>query len=303
MNNLKEHIDEFLRYLLIDKGYSSNTIESYKRDLIKFLEYNKNKDINSISNRDLKEYIKYLNKEELNERSISRNISCLKSFYKFLVIDKKIKENPSEILFIPKIKKSLPNTLTEDEVMNLLDVTLNDNYSYRNKAMLELLYATGLRVSELVNLKLQNIDLNDNIVRTFGKGSKERIIPLGEFASEYLYKYINEYRGSLIKKYNNEYLFLNNHGYKMTRQGFFKIIKTIAKNKGIDKPLSPHTLRHSFASHMLKYGADLRTIQELLGHSDISTTQIYTHITNEELKENYKEFHPHGNWYYNIFLI
>jgi len=295
MSNLYELIEEFLRYLLIDKGYSANTIESYRRDLTKFLNYNKNKNINDISNNDLKEYVKYLNKENLNEKSISRNISSLKSFYKFLVIDKKINTNPAESIYIPKTKKSLPNILTEDEIINLLDINLNDNYSYRNKAMLELLYATGLRVSELVNLKLQNIDLNDNIVRTFGKASKERVIPLGEYASEYLYKYISEYRGSLIKQYNNEYLFLNNHGNKMTRQGFFKIIKLIAKNKGIDKTLSPHTLRHSFASHMLKYGADLRTIQELLGHSDISTTQIYTHITNEELKENYKEFHPHGN--------
>ena len=178
---------------------------------------------------------------------------------------------------------------------HIFDINLTDNFSYRNKAMLELMYGTGLRVSELVNLKLQDIDLTEDIVRTFGKGSKERIIPLGEYASFSLNEYINKYRSSMLKKYNNEYLFLNNHGNKMTRQGFFKIIKIIADQKGINKSLSPHTLRHSFASHMLKYGADLRTIQELLGHSDISTTQIYTHITNEKLKENYKEFHPHGN--------
>ena len=292
---LKNLIEEFLRYLLIDKGYSNNTIESYKRDLIKFLEYNKNKSIDSISNDDLKEYIKYLSKDNLNDKSISRNISCLKSFYKFLVIDKKIKNNPAESLYIPKVRKSLPNILTEDEILKLLDVNLSDNYSYRNKAMLELMYGTGLRVSELVNLKLNDIDLNQEIVRTFGKGSKERIIPIGEFASESLKVYINNYRNSMLKKYNNDYLFLNNHGNQMTRQGFFKIIKNLAKEKGIEKELSPHTLRHSFASHLLKYGADLRTIQELLGHSDISTTQIYTHITNEQLKENYKEFHPHGN--------
>jgi len=161
--------------------------------------------------------------------------------------------------------------------------------------MLELLYSSGLRVSELVNLKLQDVDLNEDIVRAFGKGSKERVIPLGEFAKESLYEYIYKYRGLMLKKYNNDYLFLNNHGNQMTRQGFFKIIKAIAKEKGINKEISPHTLRHSFASHLLKYGADLRTIQELLGHSDISTTQIYTHITNQKLKENYKEFHPHGN--------
>lgn len=295
MNNLKELIEQFLRYLLIDKGYSNNTIESYKRDLIKFLEYHKDKNINDISNKDLKEYIKYLNEENLNEKSISRNISCLKSFYKFLVIDKRVKNNPTEILFIPKIKKSLPSTLTEEEVLKLLDINLIDNYSYRNKAMLELMYGTGLRVSELVNLKLQDIDLHQDIVRTFGKGSKERVIPIGEFASDAVREYINNYRSTMLKKYNNEYLFLNNHGNQMTRQGFFKIIKAIAKEKGINKALSPHTLRHSFASHLLKYGADLRTIQELLGHSDISTTQVYTHITNEQLKENYKEFHPHGN--------
>ena len=161
--------------------------------------------------------------------------------------------------------------------------------------MLELLYATGLRVSELINLKLQDIDFSQDIIRTFGKGSKERIIPIGDYAKEYLEKYIYEYRSSMLKRENNEYIFLNNHGKQMTRQGFFKIIKKIAKEKGINKELSPHTLRHSFASHLLKYGADLRTIQELLGHSDISTTQIYTHITNEELKQNYNEFHPHGN--------
>lgn len=295
MDNLEELIDEFLRYLLIDKGYSNNTIESYRRDLIKFLKFNKDKKIQSITNDDLKEYLKALKLEGLNEKSISRNISCLKSFYKFLVIGKYTKNNPSEFLFIPKTKKSLPNILTEEDVLKLLDIELTDNFSYRNKAMLELMYATGLRVSELVNLKLQDVDLSQDIVRTFGKGSKERIIPIGDYAKEYLEKYIYKYRGTMLKKNNCEYLFLNNHGNKMTRQGFFKIVKKIAKEKGIEQELSPHTLRHSFASHLLKYGADLRTIQELLGHSDISTTQIYTHITNEELKKNYEDFHPHGN--------
>ena len=295
MNSLNELIEEYLRYLLIDKGYSTNTIESYRLDLQKFLEFNKNKDIDNISNDDLKKYVKHLKEIDLNEKSISRNISCLKSFYKFLIIGKYVNNNPSDSLFMPKIKKSLPKILTEDEVLKLLDITLNDNFSYRNKAMIELMYATGLRVSELINLKLQDIDLNQNIVRIVGKGNKERVIPIGEYASEYLEKYVYNYRGSMIKQNNTEYLFLNNHGKKMTRQGFFKIIKNIAKEKGITKDLSPHTIRHSFASHLLKYGADLRTIQELLGHSDISTTQIYTHITNEELKKNYENFHPHGN--------
>ncbi len=295
MNKLSDLIVEFLRYLLIDKGYSENTIESYKRDLDKFLEYNKNTSIENISNEDLKKYIKYLNDTGLNEKSIARNISSLKSFYKFLVISKYISSNTSDSLYLPKIKKSLPSTLTEEEVFSLLDIELIDNFSYRNKAMLELLYASGLRVSELINLKLQDVDFSQDIIRTFGKGSKERIIPIGDYAKEYLEKYIYEYRSSMLKKESNEYIFLNNHGKQMTRQGFFKIIKKLAKEKGINKELSPHTIRHSFASHLLKYGADLRTIQELLGHSDISTTQIYTHITNEELKQNYNEFHPHGN--------
>ena len=295
MNSLKELIEEFLRYLLIDKGYSNNTIESYKRDLLTFLEFNKDKNINAIGKEELKKYIKNLNNKKLNEKTISRHISCLKSFYKFLVIDKRINENVSEVLFMPKTKKSLPKILTEEEVFSLLDIKLVDNYSYRNKAMMELMYATGLRVSELINLKLQDIDLINEVVRVFGKGSKERVVPLGEIAVISLKEYISKYRPLMLKQYNNDYLFLNNHGNNMTRQGFFKIIKSIAKEKGIKSEISPHTIRHSFASHLLKYGADLRTIQELLGHSDISTTQVYTHITNEELKQNYKNFHPHGN--------
>ena len=293
--NLLELIEEFLRYLLIDKGYSNNTLESYKRDLLIFLEYNKNKDINEITSDDLKKYIKYLNDKKLNERSISRNISCLKSFYKFLVIEKKVNDNVANTLFIPKTKKALPKTLSEEDVFKLLDINLIDNYSYRNKAMLELIYATGIRVSELVNLKLQDVDLEQEIIRIFGKGRKERVVPIGEYASISLKEYIHKYRILMLKTYNNDYLFLNNHGNQMTRQGFFKIIKKIAEEKNIKSEISPHILRHSFASHLLKYGADLRTIQELLGHSDISTTQIYTHISDQKLKENYKEFHPHGN--------
>ncbi len=292
MDNL---IDEFLRYLIIDKGYSTNTVESYKNDLNKFSLFNKNKNIKDITSTDLKEYVKYLNNELSSSRSISRNVSCIKSFYKFLNIEKYINDNPSDVLYEPKIKKSLPNTLTEDEVASILDIKLETPYDYRNKAMLELMYATGLRVSELVNLKLQDIDFSEDLIRTFGKGNKERVIPMGDYASLYLKKYIYDYRPLMLKKRPCEYVFLNNHGLGLTRQAYFKTIKEIARIKGIKKDISPHTLRHSFASHMLKHGADLRTIQELLGHSDISTTQIYTHITNEELRKNYEEYHPHGN--------
>ena len=292
--NLHDAIEDFLRYLLIDKNYSNNTIDSYKEDLIKFRDFFKNKSISDIDIDDLKKYVKYLNDLNLNELSISRSISCIKSFYKYLNIEKIIDNNPSDTLYLPKVRKKLPNTLSEEEVDKLLDINLTDCFSYRNKAMLEVLYATGLRVSELVNLKMENIDFESDIIRTFGKGNKERVIPIGEYARYYLDLYLKDYRNQMLKHGNNEYVFLNNHGKNMTRQGFFKIIKVIASEKGINKEISPHILRHSFASHLLKHGADLRTIQELLGHSNVSTTQIYTHISNEELKENYKNYHPHG---------
>ena len=287
-------INEFCDYLLIDKHYSNNTIESYKRDLIKFYEYNK-KDIKNIDKDDIKSYLKYLNDNKMNERSIARNISSLKSLYKFLIINKIIKNNPMESISLPKLGKKLPNTLSEEDINKLLDIKLNDNYSYRNKAMLELMYATGLRVSELVNLKVYDVNLDEAIVKTMGKGSKERIIPIGDYALNALKIYINEYRSSLFKREVNDYLFLNNHGKQMTRQGFFKIIKKLAIEQGVNKDFSPHTLRHSFATHLLSHGADLRIIQELLGHSDVSTTQIYTHVSNEELEDTFKKYHPHGN--------
>ena len=291
MSEIDNLIEDFLRYLLIDKGYSKNTISSYRIDLERFNEYFKNKGINEIDNSDLKKYIKSL---DLNEKSISRTISSLKSFYKFLIIEKIVKNNPTDGLYMPKVKKSLPNIMSVEDVTKLLDIKLDDHFSYRNKAMLELMYATGLRVSELVELKLNDIDFSDDIIRIMGKGSKERIIPIGDIALAYLEEYINNHRSLMLKGNSCDYVFLNNHGKKMTRQGFFKIIKKIAKDVGINSEISPHTLRHSFASHLLKYGADLRTIQELLGHSDISTTQVYTHIANEELRKNYDEYHPHG---------
>lgn len=287
-------IDEFCNYLLIDKHYSNNTIESYKRDLTKFYVYI-DKDFKKISKDDIKNYLKYLYDDKMNERSISRNISTLKTFYKFLNISKIVNNNPVDSISSPKLGKKLPNTLSEDDINKLLDIKLIDNYSYRNKAMLELMYATGLRVSELVNLKVYDVNLEEAIVKTMGKGSKERIIPIGDYALSALKTYINEYRSSLFKREVNDYLFLNNHGKPMTRQGFFKIIKKLASEQGITKEFSPHTLRHSFATHLLSHGADLRIIQELLGHSDVSTTQIYTHVSNEELEDTFKKYHPHGN--------
>lgn len=291
-DEFKSKLDEFSQYLLLEKKYSENTKSSYIEDLKNFGQYFKLASIKQINKQDIDNYINDLSKN-VSPKSLSRHISCLKTFYKYLLIDGFIKENPACHLKSPRMNKTLPKVLSEEEVIKLLDVPLTDDYSYRNKAMLELMYSSGLRVSELINLKVNDIDLSMNLVRIFGKGSKERIVPIGDYASNALFEYINYHRGNLIKK-TTDYLFLNSRGTAMTRQAFFKIIKKRKIESDIKTDVSPHVLRHSFASHLLKYGADLRTIGELLGHADVSSTQIYTHISNEKLKENYKESHPHG---------
>ena len=294
MSEIDDLINKFTEYLIIDKKYSKNTIKAYNNDLKKFKNFFKNKDINKIDETSIREYLKYLNKENNDTRTISHNISTLRSFYKFLLIEKILKNNPMEYIELPKTKKTLPKTLSIEEIDKLLDINLTDSFSYRNKAMLELMYSSGLRVSELINVSIHDIDTSNCIIRIMGKGSKERIVPLGDYAIRYIELYLKEHREKLIKRELNDYLFLNNHGKKMTRQGFFKILKGIAREKNIKTEFSPHTLRHSFATHLLNGGADLRSIQEMLGHSDISTTQIYTHVSKEKLKENYNNFHPHA---------
>lgn len=288
----EKYIEEFIDYLRFEKKYSENTISSYKRDLNKTNTYIK-KDFAKLNKKDIQNYIQKISKSK-NASSVSRSISTLKSFYKFLELNKYTNKTPLTTITNPKTVKKLPKILSEEEIEKLLDINLKTDFDYRNKAMLELMYSSGLRVSEIINLNVNDIDLSNASVRIFGKGSKERIIPLNDYAIDALNNYILTHRRSLFKHGESNYLFLNNHGNKMTRQGFFKILKKIAKEKGIKSELSPHTLRHSFATHLLKHGADLRSIQELLGHSDISTTQIYTHITSERLQKNYEEFHPHG---------
>ena len=206
-----------------------------------------------------------------------------------------IKENPTIYLTIPKQKRLLPEVLTEDEIIKLLDINLIDKYAYRNKAMLELIYSSGLRVSELLNIKIHDINLNEATLKVMGKGSKERLLPLGDYALYYVKEYLLDYRDKFTNYNKTDYLFLNSRGDKLSRQSFFKIIKEQQELKGIKKDISPHTLRHSYATHLLKHGADLRSIQELLGHSSISTTQIYTHIVDEQLKEEYDSCHPHSS--------
>lgn len=295
-DKFKDKIDDFKTYLLIDKKYSNNTINSYSNDLLKYYNYMKQKNIklDNIKKEDIQDYIKSLKENGIDNRSISHNISVIRSFYKFLLIQKYITNNPIMFIEMPKLKKSLPKVLSIEEIEKLLNIKLDDDFSFRNKAMLELMYATGLRVSELVNLKINDIDYDMEVLKTMGKGRKERIIPIGDYAMEALKNYVFEHRNSMLKKDYNDYLFLNNHGKRMTRQGFFKIVKAKAIECDIKTNFSPHTLRHSFATHLLSYGADLRSIQELLGHSDISTTQIYTHVSNEKIKHDYKKFHPHG---------
>jgi len=285
---MEQCIISYLDYLKYERKLSNNTISSYSDNLNQFKKYFENKNILTLTESDIKSFIRSLDK---TEKTKAHYLTVLNSFYNFLCNENKIKINPCENIKQPKLPKKLPNYLTIEEVDKLLDVRLDNPLAYRNKAMLELLYSTGIRISELINLKLNNIDFTDELIRVMGKGSKERIIPLGEEAIKYLKMYINQYRNLILKTKTSDDLFINNFGNKITRQGFFKIIKKECAIHGIEKNVSPHTLRHSFATHMLNNGADLRIIQELLGHSDISTTQIYTHISKDKIKQDY-ELHP-----------
>ena len=290
----QEILKDYRVYLLTEQHLLDNSISSYITDITKYLEYMESSNINSykdINKNNLISYLSFLDKEDYSIYSVVRKISSIRSFHLFLY--KKYKINDiTEQIDNPRFYKKIPDVLSIEEVDMLLDINLHDAYSYRNKAMIELMYATGLRVSELVSLEVNNVDLEEGIVRCFGKGNKERIVPIGEVALKYLKIYLTYYRESLLKKSPSTYLFLNNHGKNMTRQGFFKILKSIAKERGIEKNITPHMLRHSFATHLLNNGADLRSIQMMLGHSNLSTTQIYTNVNSGVLKENYDLYHP-----------
>ena len=290
-----ESIEEYLSFCMIDKGLSKNTYESYKNDLNKYKEYCNSKNITDPKNikpETIENYLAHLYEKDSDETStVARKLTAIKNYHSFLEKEKITDKNVSIGIKRPKLKKQIVKTLSVEDVDKLLDITLKTPFDYRNKAMLELIYATGLRVSELVNLTLNNIDFTNCIIRIVGKGNKERIIPLGEYSMYYLNMYM-DVRSSLLKKEVCDALFINNHGKKITRQGFFKNLKSILKEKGLDEDVSPHTLRHSFATHLLNSGADLRSIQEMLGHSDISTTRIYTHVSDNKLNSDYKEYHP-----------
>ncbi len=290
---------EYQHYLISEKMKGENTVKSYSSDLENYLYYLEQKllidDVSLITTDSIKKFLTYLKKLGYSASSSSRALSAIKSFHKFLFIEHHTKTNPATSLSSPKLEKKLPTVLSIEEVLKLLD-TLDSStpYNQRNQAMIELMYATGLRVSELVSLKLTDLHLTNKMISTTGKGNKERIVPINDYASKILRNYIIEARPKLVIPSRDEgYVFLNNQGTAISRQSFFLILKEIAKKAGISKEISPHTLRHSFATHLLEAGTDLRLIQEMLGHEDISTTQIYTHLSNKKLKEIYKGAHPH----------
>lgn len=285
---MPDNLKEYENYLKFEKNYSMNTINSYLSDIKEYQEFKKG-DILSSTKEDILAYLKTI--KNLESTTISHKISSLKSFFKYYQKRKKIKVNPLANIKSPKIAKKLPTYLTLEEVSKLLDVEIKSPYDARNKAILELLYSSGIRISELCNMQTSNYNSYECIIRLIGKGSKERIIPLGDYAISVLEDYINNYRPKINKKNINS-IFINNRGDAISRQFIFKIIKKECLKKGIRKNVSPHTLRHTFATHLLQNGADLRIIQELLGHENISTTQIYTHVSNQELKNDYQKFFP-----------
>lgn len=289
-------LEGFLEYLCVEKGLTANTLVAYRRDLEKFFLYCKNKEVTnpqSIDRNFLAVYIYVLKRRQDSPATIARQIASLKGYFKFLCLENLIESDPTVNLESPKLEKKLPKVLSMAEVDKLLKTPSGyEPLQLRDKSMLELIYATGLRVSELINLTVKQVNIDLAYVRCMGKGNKERIIPMGSFAAKSIMTYLEKGRPYIIKNPYEDILFLNHHGQRMTRQGFWKIIKKHARTTGISKEITPHTLRHSFATHLLINGADLRSVQELLGHADISTTQIYTHLTNKRLQEVYKQTHP-----------
>ena len=289
-------LDSFLSYLVVEKGLSENTLESYGRDLKKFLLFIKSRGISSareIKYGDILDFMTRSREEGLNATTIVRSMVSVKQFFKYLLAEKVLSEDPTAHIKTPKMKKAIPGVISLDDVESILGAPDESTpEGLRDAAMLEILYATGIRVSELIGLKLNDVNFELGFVVVYGKGSKERVVPIGDKAREKLLSYLRDSRPSLLKGREAKALFVTRRGAGMTRQGFWKIIKAQALKAGVTKKISPHTLRHSFATHLLERGADLRTIQVMLGHSDISTTQIYTHVESERLKEIHKKYHP-----------
>ena len=291
--NISTLVDRFIDSLWLEDGLSKNTLESYRYDLKNFSIWYK-KDLIEVTQSNIQEYLAFKFPSS-KSRSISRLLATLRRFYRYLLREKIIKEDPTLMIEMPKQSKTLPKSLNEEEVENLLNApNIYQDQGLRDRAMLELLYACGLRVTELVSILLTELSMNDGVIRITGKGNKTRLVPLGEEAMSWINKYLTHARDQILKEKNSKFLFVTNRGEAMTRQTFWHIIKKYAFAAGIQKSISPHVLRHAFATHLLNHGADLRVVQMLLGHSDISTTQIYTHIAKERLKDLHEKHHPRG---------
>ncbi len=293
---MKTLLEQFSHYLTVEKGLARNTVDSYRRDLNIFFAFLESRGITSPSkvNRDLiTSYLLGLKEAGRASSTISRNVASIRSFFTFLVQEDLLEENPSQLVKAPPIEKKLPRVLTTKEVDRLLQQPRSDGQAgQRDKAMLELLYASGIRVTELVSLNLTDFSPEAGFLRCRGKGMKERIVPIGSVAVKCVREYIGSSRQKMLKRREEKALFLNHHGRRLTRQGFWKILKKYVRQSQLNGEVTPHTLRHSFATHLIENGADLRSVQEMLGHSDISTTQIYTQITRRKIREVYDKTHP-----------
>jgi integrase/recombinase XerD len=288
-------IDQFIDFYWLTTGASKNTLSAYRSDLKIFSKWLNNISLIDVDKKQIQDYFSYRKDSNISASTQSRMLTCLHSFYQFLSDKKNLKIDPTEQLDYPKLEKKLPIFLNVQEVERLLEAPNSKSlFGQRDRAMLELLYSCGLRVSELINLSYHNINLKDEFIRIHGKGNKERLLPMGEIAIDYLTKYELNSRPALLKNGQSDSYFLSNRGKAMSRQNFFYIIKDYASKAGIEKPLSPHSLRHAFATHLVQKGADLRSVQLMLGHSDISSTQLYTHIQNAQLKAQHQKHHPRG---------
>ncbi|WP_338749938.1 site-specific tyrosine recombinase XerD [Bacillus sp. FJAT-52991] len=295
---MKDQLQDFIHYMVVEKGLAKNTIAAYERDLKRYLLYLEKVEqlssLNEVTRVHIVQFLNELKTEGKSSKTIARHVASVRSFHQFLLREKAVDQDPSVHIETPQTEKKLPKVLNLSEVEALMEAPDRSTpFGLRDQAMLELLYATGIRVSELTSLNLEDIHLTMGFVRCFGKGNKERIIPIGKTAIHVLETYLQDGRPKLKSaKHTTEALFLNHHGNRLTRQGFWKILKALAQKSNIQKDLTPHTLRHSFATHLLENGADLRAVQEMLGHADISTTQIYTHVTKTRMKDVYTKFHP-----------
>ncbi len=295
---MEQALDHYLSFLTLEKGVSANTLEAYSRDLNRYLAFMEQDGATSLGEITPERVIAYLTamrRGGLSPNSLNRGLAALRGFYKFLLAEKVVAASPVAHIELAKGGLRLPDALSREEMDRILDQPGGEGKSaLRDKAMLELMYATGLRVSELLSLGMSNINWQVGFLMTMGKGSKERVVPIGKVAYDCLYRYVHEARGAFLTKQPSEALFLNKSGRPLSRQGFWKLVKKYAAQAGLAKKVHPHTFRHSFASHLLEGGADLRSVQMMLGHADISTTQIYTHITREGLKEIHRKYHPRG---------